>query len=303
VSRHDVSTITNPTSSMWSARHAWPCLPRVRFRISALLVFVMLFAASGLARAQAGANQHPADLSDQINKLARQLYGEPYYAAGAVPGEIQKLVLGSLSGWLAQNAALQARSTYPLDVRVRMQLEDYFLRLRYPWFARPVTFVRPWKGEQLIGAGYTLGWSDFDRVNCVAVFEREASRTNLAAVTNFVPQADLNYAFLPDSSSGDFRFIVYGYILGKSQPRLSAIAYSFDGKRLKDLWEKKDVYDGKITVTPQSVTIRYLVEDEYVQATQQNQLPPGHEAIYRVTPQGLALETDHNIPYRDMVLR
>jgi hypothetical protein len=281
-----------------------PQVERYRqFSFLVLLTVLMLAAVSGMARPRPGANQRSTDLPDQINNLARQLYEVPYYSAGAIPGEIQKLVLGSLAQWLDQNGGPQAKSPYPLDVRVRMQLENDFSKLHYPWFASPVTFIRTWKGEQLIGAGYTLGWSDFDRVNCVALFERVAGRTSMPAVTNFVPQADLNYAFLPDTSSGDFRFMVYGYLLGKSQPRLSAILYSFDGKTLRNLWEQQDVYDGKINITAETVTLRYLVEDEYVQAVQQNQFPPGHEAIYQVTPQGLALITEKNIPYRDVVLR
>ena len=190
-----------------------------------------------------------------------------------------------------------------MDVRVRMQLEDDFSKLHYPFFGRPAVFVDHWKGAELIGAGYTLGWSDFDRVNCVALFERWAQKSGMATVTNFVPQTDLHYAFLPASPKGDFRFFVYGYLLGESQPRLTAILYSFDGKALKNLWEKQDLYDGKIRVSSDTVTFRYLLEGEYVQAVQQNQFPPGHEAIYKVTPEGLALETDHEIPYREVVLQ
>jgi hypothetical protein len=261
-------------------------------------------AAGATARTtQAGGNQHAPELADQVNNLARQLIGEPYYQAGAIPGQIQKLVLGSLARWLSRNTGSHARSPYPFDVRIRMQLENDFSKLHYPLFGRPAVFVRPWNSKELVGAGYTLGWSDFDRVNCVALFETGPARTALVAVTNFVPQTDLHYAFLPASPKSDFRFIIYGYLLGKSQPRLTAILYSFNGKALKNLWERQDLYDGKISVTPETVTLRYVIEDEYVQAVQQNQLPPGHEAIYRVTPQGLALETDHQIPYGDVVLQ
>jgi len=298
-----VSPITNLMPDRSPVQTRLPFQRRLIFALMILLIVLMAAMLSGPARAQARANQPPTDLPDQISTLARQLYEVPYYAAGAVPGQIQKLVLQSLTRWLSQNDGSQAKSTYPLDVRVRMQLENYFSKLHYPWFARPVTFVRPWKDEQLIAAGYTLGWSDFDRVNCVALFQRSASGTTIAAVTNFVPEADLYYTFLPDSATGDFRFMVYGNILGKSQPRLTAILYSFDGKTLKNLWERQDVYDGKINITPKTVTLRYLVEDEYVQAIQQNQFPPGHEEIYQVTPQGLALVTDRYIPYRDVALR
>lgn len=274
-------------------------LDLLSFRIA---VAVAVLAACA-ATTQAAGNHHAPDVPDQINGLARQLNGEPYYEAGAIPGQIQKLVLSSLARWLDQNKGSDHGSSYPMDVQIRMQLENYFSKLHYPFFGRPAVFVRPWNGKELIGAGYTLGWSDFDTVNCVALFERGPGIITPVAVTNFVPQTDLHYAFLPPSPKGDFRFFVYGYLSGKSQPRLTAILYSCNGKMLTNLWEKEDLYDGKISITPENVTLRYLVEDEYVQAVQQNQLPPGHEAIYRVTPQGLTLETDHQIPYREVVLR
>ncbi|MGH9448458.1 MAG: hypothetical protein ACRD3O_22480, partial [Terriglobia bacterium] len=239
-------------------------------------------------------------LASRINGLARQLYGVPYYEAGAIPGEIQTLVLHSLGAWMNQDEAPSSRHSYPFDVQVRTQLENYFSMLHYPWFAAPAVFVRPWKDGELIGAGYTLGWSDFDRVNCVALFKRSSGKSSLVAVTHFVPQADLHYAFLPPSPGGDFRFFIYGYLRGKSQPRLSAILYTFDGKELKRLWEKQDLYDGKIDVLPGTVTLRYLVESEYIRAVEQSHFPPGHESIYKVTPQGLALLTEQQIPYREV---
>ncbi|MGH9470920.1 MAG: hypothetical protein ACRD1N_11340 [Terriglobia bacterium] len=239
-------------------------------------------------------------LPDRINALAQQLNGVQVIDAGAIPGEIQKLVLDSLSEWLNSDAATEPSSKYPLDVRVRAQLETYFSKLHYPFFGKPAVFVRPWKGRELIGAGYTLGWSDFDRANRVALFQRQAGKTTEAAVTQFVPGPTLHYAFLPPSPSGAFRFFVYGNRLGKSQPRMTAVLYSFDGSTLKELWERQDLYDGKIDVTPETVTLRYLIEHEYVQAVERNQLPPGHEAIYKVTPEGLALETEQVIPYKSV---
>ncbi|HEX5484300.1 MAG TPA: hypothetical protein VFZ08_16910, partial [Terriglobia bacterium] len=178
-----------------------------------------------------------------------------------------------------------------------MQLEGYFSKLRYPFFGRPAVFVRPWKGGKLIGAGYTLGWSDFDRVNVVALYMRENGKLQRVALTNFVPYTDLHYAFLPPSPSGDFRFLIYGNRLGKSQPRLSAILYSFNGKVLQNLWERQNLYDGKIAVTPKTVTVRYLIESQYIHAVQQGKLPPRHVAIYNVTPQGLTLETEREAPF------
>jgi hypothetical protein len=273
------------------------------FGMGSIFFVLGSFRATSEPNARQGITRRAVDLPDQINTLARQLDGEPYYQAGAIPGQIQNLVVRSLTAWFNRDKGARNTSPYPLEVRVRMQLENDFSKLHYPFFGHPATFVQQWQGRELVGAGYTLGWSDFDRVNCVALFEGRRPNITLKAITNFVPQTDLHFAFLPTSPSGDFRFITYGYLLGKSQPRLTAILYSFDGKALKNLWEKRDLYDGKIRVTRLTVTLRYVIEDEYVQAVQQNQLPPGHEAIYTVTPQGLALETDHEIPYREVVLR
>lgn len=266
---------------------------------AAIAVILSLLAATPPLPAQ---QQSPnLALPARINSLARQLYGIPYYQAGTIPGEIQKLVLGSLEAWFNQGRA--THSPYPLDVQVRTQLENDFSQLHYPWFATPSVFLQPWRGGELIGAGYTLGWSDFDRVNCVALFDRHSGKTSMVAITHFVPQTDLRYAFVPPSANGDFRFFIYGYLMGKSQPSLTAILYSFDGKELKDLWHRQDLFDGKIKVSPGTVILRYVIEDEYVQAVEQNHFPPGHESIFKVTPQGLALVTEQQIPYQQVIQR
>jgi hypothetical protein len=276
-----------------------PVIPDRMLGFAAIAAILSLLAVTPpLAAPQQSPN--PA-LPARINTLARQLYGIPYYQAGAIPGEIQKLVLGSLEAWLNQGGA--ANSSYPLDVQVRTQLENDFSQLHYPWFATPSVFLQPWRGGELIGAGYTLGWSDFDRVNCVALFDRRSGKTSMVALTQFVPQTDLHYAFVPPSANGDFRFFIYGHLLGKSQPSLTAILYSFDGKELKDLWQRQDLFDGKIDVLPGTVIVRYVIEDEYVQAVEQNRFPPGHESIFKVTPQGLALVTEQQIPYQQVIQR
>ncbi len=237
-------------------------------------------------------------LPNQVNSLARQLYGVPYYEAGDIPGKIETLVFGALTKWLNGKAPWNPEAAYGLDVQVRMQLENYLSKLHYPWYGEPSVFVRKWQDKELIGAGYTLGWTRFDTVNAFALYEHRATETTKVAETDFVPQTDLHYAFLQPGAHGDFRFIIFGSMHGQSQPRLTAILYSFDGKTLKDLWERPDLYDGKIAVTPQTVTLRYLKEPEYVQAVEQNQLPPGYEAVYRVTPEGLRLETERQIPFQ-----
>ena len=182
-------------------------------------------------------------------------------------------------------------------MEVRRELEAAFAKLRYPTFAWPKCFAQPWKGGTVIGAGYTLGWTRNVRTNVVAIFERREGKTRLVTVTHFVPYTDLNYEFLPGQDSVDFRFFVYGTRPGMSHPRLSAALYAFDGDALKTLWETQDVYDGKIEIADNSVTIRYLKEREFIQETSQDRTPPRYEAVYKITPQGLEIETEREIPF------
>jgi hypothetical protein len=149
----------------------------------------------------------------------------------------------------------------------------------------------------VIGAGYTLGWSDIDRTNVIAIFSSRLGHSRLVTVTNFVPRTDLHYAFPQEPEGGDLRFFVYGFRLGKSQPRLSAILYSFDGQSLKSLWEAHDLYDGKINVGKDKVVIRYLNEDEYIHEMAEGRKPPRHEAVYAVTPKGLEVQSERDIPF------
>lgn len=243
-------------------------------------------------------NSGPQDLPDHINSLMRQLYGVQLVDAGKIPGQAQDLVIGALTQWMTGGGFQKEPGAYAVDVRVRMQLEQYFSKLHYPLFGAPVVFAKPWKGGELVGAGFTLGWSDFDRVNTFALYEIKGGDARQVAIGGFFPGCDMRYAFLPPSPSGAFRFIVYGNRLGKSQPRLSVALYSFDGGKLSNLWQQQDLYAGKMAVTSETVTLRYLIEDEYVQAVQQGRWPQWHEDVYRVTPQGLALETERLEPYK-----
>jgi hypothetical protein len=256
---------------------------------------------AGLAEAGSRRNKPPGpprDVPGHVNYLVRQLYGVQLADAGDIADQVQDLVIHALTAWMSGDGFQKESNSYPVDVRVRKQLEHYFSELRYPFFGSPVVFSKSWNGGELIGAGYTLGWSDFDRVNVFALFDSKDGKTGRVALTHFFPGPDMHYAFLPQTSSGAFRFMVYGNRLGKSQPRLSAALYSFDGQKLSNLWRQKDLYDGKMNVTGETVTLRYLLESQYVQATQQGQLPPWHEDIYQVTPQGLTLQTERLLPYK-----
>jgi hypothetical protein len=231
----------------------------------------------------------PADLPGHVNYLAQQLYGVMLDDATAVTDEIQKLVLAHLQQWMADRA--------PSDVEVRRQLEMAFSELHYPLFGQPAAFAQPWRGQIVIGAGYTLGWSDYDRANVIAIFSSQLGHSRLITVTNFVPRTDLHYAF-PQEPEGDaLRFFVYGFRLGKSQPRLNAILYSFDGQNLKSLWEAHDLYDGKMEVEKDKVVVRYLREEEYARERAHRRNPPRHQTVYTVTPAGMEVQSEQEIPF------
>lgn len=263
-----------------------------------LIVFVIVFA-PGVAQAKKKKSRtlppSPPDLPGHVNYLVRQLYAVPLDESGPIASQIQKLIIDHFQEWLP-GRMLAAGPAAP-DVLIRREVEDVFSQLHYPFSGEPAVFVQPWKDSQLIAVGYTLGWSDYDRANVVALFESRDGKTRLGAFTNFVPRTDLHYEFLGASGNDDFRFFIYGTRLGKSHPRLTAILYSFDGKSLRPLWETHDVYDGKMEVGREKIVIRYLREEEYIREIAEHRHPPRHEAAYKITPQGLELETDHEIPF------
>ena len=231
----------------------------------------------------------PTGLPARINDLAKQLFGVMLEDAGPITRQIQELVVDHMAEWIANRT--------PTDVDVRRELENAFSLLHYPLVGQPAAFAQPWKGQMVIGAGYTLGWTDFDRQNVVAIFTSSAGKSHLVAVTNFVPRTDLHYEMLPQLAWDDLRFFIYGFRPGKSQQRLSVILYSFDGQNLKPLWESQDIYDGKMDVLKSKVTISYLKEDEYVRSVEQKRKPPRHLVTYQLTSAGIQLLDDHEIPF------
>lgn len=252
----------------------------------ALCVLGVCVAQAGQRKKKAGP---PADLPGHINYLVSQLYGVPLDESDQITGDVQKLVLDHLQQWMANRV--------PDDVEVRRELEAAFAQLHYPFFGQPVVFETPWKGGLVIGAGYTLGWSDYDRVNVVAMFEGREGKCRLIDVTHFVPHTDLHFQILPPLKWDDFRFFAYGNRLGKSQLRLSATLYALQGDKLRSLWEIHDAYDGKMDIEKDKVTIRYLKEEEYVQEQTHRRKPPRHEAVYLLTSEGMQIQSDREIPF------
>jgi hypothetical protein len=258
------------------------------FLLGALIVAALGSRSAAFAKRKK-APPPPADVSDHVRDLAQKLYGMALDDAEPITDEIEKAVLSDLDAW--------AVNRVPTDVEMRRELERVFSKLHYPLIGDPVVLAAAWRGRTLLCAGYTLGWTDTNKVNVVAMFESAGGKTHRVTVTNFVPYTDLHFETLPVAGSGDFRFITYGNRLGKSQVRLTAILYDYDGQALKKLWEVDDAYDGKIDVTPTTVTLRYLRESEYIEAQTYNRKPPRHESVYKVMPEGLTLTTDHEIPF------
>jgi hypothetical protein len=257
---------------------------------SLLLAVTLSLLVSAVAEAQKKKPPPPpADLPGHVNYLAQQLPGVMLEDATPITDEIQKLVLGQLQEWMAERT--------PSDVEVRRELEMAFSELHYPVFGQPAAFAQPWKGGVVIGAGYTLGWNDYDRTNVIAIFSSLLGHSRLVTVTNFVPRTDLHYEFLQEPEGDALRFFVYGSRLGKSQPRLTAILYSFDGQNLKSLWEAHDLYDGKIDFEKDKVVIRYLVEEEYTREQAHRRKPPRHQTVYTLTPGGLEVQSEEEIPF------
>ena len=259
---------------------------------------VLAIVAAGAAAVAQQKSAAPADVTAQVAHLGQQLWGVPLDESGPLTGQIEKLVLDYMSQWLAAHPPdaqpVPGETTYVL--KVRREIENVFAGLHSPVYAYGNTFVQPYKGGQLLAAGYTLGWSDFDRANVIALYELHGGTVQQVALTHFLPDVDVRFHFFnpPPSAAGQFWFMIYGTRLGKSSPRLSAGLYSFDGKTLRSLWTIKDVYDGRVTfpLVGGRVLLSYLKEDELTQAIASNSQVARHEAAYHVAPDGMDLEYD-----------
>lgn len=261
-------------------------------RKSFLPLFLLLGLAAGSTAGLLGKNKASASqsLPERINAVARQLPGVSLDDSEPLTSQIQQLVIGHMTEWLA------ART--PTDVDARREIDSLFTLLRYPVVATAATFAQPWNGRIVMAAGYNLGWSDYDRENVIAIYTGNPGPYRLAAVTNSgLPHADLNYQPLSQIAWQDLRFFAYGHRLGKSQQRLSVVLYSFDGTRIKPLWERADIFGGEMAIAGDKVTLRYLIEDEYVQAVERKSTPPRHLATYQLTAAGIQIVDDHEIPY------
>src|SRR5260370_8841737 len=196
----------------------------VSSRLVALILILLLGAgvAQGTKDKRKAPPPPPFELPGHVSYLARQLYGVPLDESGPITSQIQKLGVDRLVDWMSKTQPISAPGDTPLDVRVRRELESAFSKLHYPLFGQPAVFTETWKGKSLVLAGYTLGWTDYDRVNVLALFEGDEGKFHLAAVTNFVPHTDLHYEMLRAPQTDDCGFFLYGTSLGTAHLTLSA---------------------------------------------------------------------------------
>ena len=266
-----------------------------------LILLALPLLAAGTASGAARKNTKklpPPGLPAQVAHLGAQLYALPLDESESLTGQIQKLVLEHMGHWIAAHPAGEASASgdgFPYDVRVRHELENVFSELRYPIVANVAAFAAPFGHRSLIGLGYELGWTDFNGVDVVAVYESGENPMRPLAVAHPVPATNLRFQVFdaPAAGAGQCWFLAYGTRQGKSNPRLSAVLYAFDGGALKPLWKRVDLFDGKISFRDNRVMINYLNEAEFQQAVATNAPVVRHEAAYHIGPQGMVLDYDH----------
>ena len=57
------------------------------------------------------------------------------------------------------------------------------------------------------------------------------------------------------------------------------------------------MYDGKMDVEKDKVVIRYLREEEYTREQAHRRKPQRHQTIYAITPGGLEVRSEQEIPF------
>lgn len=265
-------------------------------RIALLAALLGLSAAPAFARRKTK-KAPPPDLADEVGALAAKLYALPLDEAEPLTSQIQTRVLNHMDQWLSAHPPRKSPGSgeeFAYGGRVRDEMDNVFAKLRYPVEADPAAFAAPFGQHTLIGVGYELGWTDFNGVSVLALYETGEEPMRPHAVTTLVPATSLHYRVFapPPSAAGQFWFLVYGTRQGKSNPRLSAVLYAFDGKALQPLWKRTDLFDGRISFPGDRVVISYLNENEFKEAVNTNSPVTRHEAAYHVGPHGFEVEYD-----------
>ncbi|MGH9862041.1 MAG: hypothetical protein ACRD35_01310, partial [Candidatus Acidiferrales bacterium] len=108
----------------------------------------------------------------------------------------------------------------------------------------------------------------------------------LASVENSLPDKIIALHPLNDPEEQGLTFLAYGINWGDAHNRLTVIAYSFDGHKLKPIWSRADLPQGQIRVEGTKIKLTFL----------SSLLGPGYKSvreiteIYRVTSSSIELE-------------
>jgi hypothetical protein len=117
--------------------------------------------------------------------------------------------------------------------------------------------------------------------NASGVWTKKATASTLADFEGCTfSVAQLN-AGLP----GEVWFLAWGVPFGSSHAMAHVRLYAFDGFAVRTIWKRDDLAGGKITTTPDSVTLEYIdFPDVAIE----------HHEVLQVTPNGLALATERS---------
>ena len=85
-------------------------------------------------------------------------------------------------------------------------------------------------------------------------------------------------AQLKSGNPGEAWFLAWGMPFGSSRGSVHICLYSFDGSAVRTLWKRDRLNGGKVTATPDAVTLDYL---------DRNDMSIERHEVFQVTPNGL----------------
>lgn len=109
----------------------------------------------------------------------------------------------------------------------------------------------------------------------------------LASVDNSLPDKTIAIQPLGRSGKSGLTFLAHGINWGDAHNRLTLIAYTLDGNKLKVIWSRADLPQGEVKVRDGKIELNFL----------SSPLGPGHKSVHplaetwRVTPAGIRLES------------
>lgn len=102
----------------------------------------------------------------------------------------------------------------------------------------------------------------------IQAFVRRGNRYFLADETGDI--FDRHGLFITEVTTrgpSEIWYLAHGVRFGAAHRDLTVVLYSFDGKDLRPIWQKRDVPNGQITITDGGIQLRYLDINRYQQGT------------------------------------